>query len=313
MLRQTLVGISLENPLMNASGCWCQTETELDQLVSSDAGMIVSKSGTINSREGNPHPRLYLDKFGSINSMGLPNLGYEFYTDYGLKCTKPFIQSLFPFNMEEFDQMIEQIFEKVNSVKLIELNISCPNLIGRSTGGFEQYEQYMDRIKQMGQLGENMKIGFKLKPLFEQTHYDVMANLLLKYSVPFITTINSLPDGLIVDPITLTTKIYPKDGVGGIGGQYVKPISLSNAYNFSKRLDNMVDVVGCGGISTGIDCFEYILCGCKCVQIGTQLMREGVDCFGRIRQELIDHMNFHKYQSLDDFYKKIKVINMYDD
>ena len=43
------------------------------------------KSCTISPREGNSSPRYVNLQLESINSMRLPNLGFEFYLDYALK------------------------------------------------------------------------------------------------------------------------------------------------------------------------------------------------------------------------------------
>src|SRR5256712_12333088 len=66
---------------MNASGALCVTRAELEALGRSRAGAIVTKSMTLEARTGNPEPRYYPFAGGSINSMGLPNLGYRAYAE----------------------------------------------------------------------------------------------------------------------------------------------------------------------------------------------------------------------------------------
>ncbi len=102
-LATTIGDQSLNSCLSNASGCWCRLKTELDELQLSKCSMIVSKSSTILKREGNPHPRFYMDQNGSINSMGLPNEGFDFYLNYGKSPTlsKIYCQSIYPFSLNE--------------------------------------------------------------------------------------------------------------------------------------------------------------------------------------------------------------------
>jgi dihydroorotate dehydrogenase (fumarate) len=104
-----IADISLSSCLMNASGCHCTTENEWDDLRNSQLGAIVSKSSTIEPRAGNYLPRFYIDQYGSINSMGIPNHGYDFYSNYGISCHQPFIQSIYPFNTVELKKMLENI------------------------------------------------------------------------------------------------------------------------------------------------------------------------------------------------------------
>lgn len=310
----SICDIKLDSCIMNASGCWCTSQNELDELNNSDSGAIVSKSGTIHSRIGNPEPRFYSNQCGSINSMGLPNLGYNFYLEYGKELiNKPFIQSIHPFNLNELSIMIYDInannANNANNIKkLVEINIACPNIINDSNEhNFEHFEKHMDKINQSEH--DNIICGLKLSPLYELNHFDTMSRLLLKYNISFITCINSMANGLIIDPFTETTRIFPKGGIGGIGGNYMKPTALSNVYNFSQRLENKIDILGCGGISNGIDVFEHILCGAKAVQVGTHLMNKTPTCFTTLNAELKQLMKIKGYNTLDNFHKKIKVID----
>lgn len=56
-LRTSIDGFKFDNVFMNASGVRCYTEQELDELVQSDAGTLVTKSATQAKRLGNPSPR----------------------------------------------------------------------------------------------------------------------------------------------------------------------------------------------------------------------------------------------------------------
>lgn len=307
----SICGIKLGSCFMNASGCWCMTEKELDELYSSQIGCIVSKSGTITSRDGNKEPRFYMNDYGSINSMGLPNQGYQFYLEYGNKINFPYIQSIYPFNVDELETMLYNINNKVNSQRLIEINLSCPNIVSsKETHTFENYEKSFDKIKQMKV--DNLILGTKLPPFYELNHFDIMANLLLKYDIRFITCINSVVNGLIIDLVNEETVIAPKNGLGGIGGLYCKPIALSNVYNFHKLIGDKIDIIGCGGISTANDAFEYILCGAKAVQIGTHLVRNNPDIFGELNKNLEKILINKNYDSLELFRGKIRVKSFKD-
>jgi dihydroorotate dehydrogenase (fumarate) len=195
--------------------------------------------------------------------------------------------------------------DTINKSSLVELNIACLN-IPNGDISFNNYEKYLDNINQTRL--QNIIIGLKLPPFFELNHFDIMSSLLLKYNTKFITCVNSLPNGLFIDPIDEITRIAPKNGLGGIGGLYLKPIGLSNVFNFSKLLNNKVDIIGCGGVSSGNDIFEYILCGAKAVQVGTHLIKHGTKCFDELEIELLDIMKIKKYNNIHDFHNKINVI-----
>ena len=100
---QHFFGNTFNNCLLNASGCKCTEKQELDELNSSESGGIVSKTCSLEHRTGNQHPRYY-ESNGvlwpgrggvlTINSMGLPNNGYRYYTDFIDTYDKPYIISV---------------------------------------------------------------------------------------------------------------------------------------------------------------------------------------------------------------------------
>ncbi len=58
------------------------TIEELEGVKNSAAGTFVTKTATLDFRQGNPEPRYQDVPLGSINSMGLPNNGLDYYLDY---------------------------------------------------------------------------------------------------------------------------------------------------------------------------------------------------------------------------------------
>ena len=56
---------------------------------------------------------------------------------------------------------------------------------------------------------------------------------------------------------------------GGLSGPAIKPLALKAVYDVSNKVK--IPVIGIGGIMTGIDAAEFMLCGATAVQIGTAL------------------------------------------
>jgi dihydroorotate dehydrogenase (fumarate) len=244
--------------------------------------------------------------------MGIPNYGYKYYLDYGITCNKPYFQSLTSFNKKELKEMLTNI-DKVainnNIIYHIELNLSCPNLIGKSIVAYD-YECFNDYLKLIKNMKlSNILIGLKLPPYYNNKDFDKVCEIILSYGnlIKFVTCINSLANGLIIDYENESTVINPKNGYGGIGGIYCKPISLSNVNQWYRRFGDKISVIGCGGIQSGKDIFEYILAGAVAVQVGTQLIKEGTSMFSRLIKELHNCMEEKGYNKLTDFRGKLKV------
>ena len=118
--------------------------------------------------------------------------------------------------------------------------------------------------------------------------------------VDFLNLINSVGNGLVVDPEREAVVIKPKGGFGGLGGAIIKPVALANVRAFWKMFAGRIPIIGTGGVVNGVDAFEHMLCGASAVQIGTVLVEEGVEVFGRLEAELAGQLGRRGYSSLED-------------
>lgn len=311
-LETTFLNHTFKNPLMNASGVHCMTVAELDELAHSQAGAFITKSCTLEKRAGNPEPRYYDVPLGSINSMGLPNLGFSYYLDYALSYEKlhaekqPLFFSIAGMSAKENLEMLKLI-EASDFQGITELNLSCPNVPGKPQLAYD-FEATADLLAQVFQVFTK-PLGIKLPPYFDFAHFDQMATILNQYPIAYVNSINSIGNGLYIDPKSDTVVIKPKDGFGGLGGEYVKPTALANVRAFYTRLKPEIKIIGTGGIRNGQDAFEHLLCGASMVQIGTELHKEGVAIFERITQELAMIMDEKGYQTIDEFRGKLRVMS----
>ncbi|MGL4247479.1 MAG: dihydroorotate oxidase [Lactococcus garvieae] len=303
----TFAHTKFANPFMNASGVHCMTIEDLQELEKSDSGAYITKSCTLEKREGNPSPR-YVDlALGSINSMGLPNLGFNYYLDYVLEAQQnqdtPIFFSIAGMSPEENLEMLDSIQKSAFS-GIIELNLSCPNVPGKPqlAYDFQATEQLLEKVFAFFK----KPLGVKLPPYFDLAHFDQMADILNKFPLTYVNSVNSVGNALYIDTEEEAVVIKPKNGFGGLGGQYIKPTALANVRAFYTRLKPEIQIIGTGGIETGQDAFEHLLCGASMLQIGTALHKEGPEIFTRIRRELQEIMDKKGYQSIDEFRGKLK-------
>ncbi|MCH1713647.1 MULTISPECIES: dihydroorotate oxidase [Lactococcus] len=303
----TFAHTKFANPFMNASGVHCMTIEDLQELEKSDTGAYITKSCTLEKREGNPSPR-YVDlALGSINSMGLPNLGFDYYLDYVLEVQqnqdKPTFFSIAGMSPEENLEMLDRIQKSAFS-GITELNLSCPNVPGKPqlAYDFQATEQLLEKVFAFFK----KPLGVKLPPYFDLAHFDQMADILNKFPLTYVNSVNSVGNALYIDTEEEAVVIKPKNGFGGLGGQYIKPTALANVRAFYTRLKPEIQIIGTGGIETGQDAFEHLLCGASLLQIGTALHKEGPEIFPRIIRELQEIMDKKGYQSIDEFRGKLK-------
>ncbi|EMF0109781.1 dihydroorotate oxidase [Enterococcus hirae] len=308
-LETTFFNHTFANPFMNASGVHCMTTTELVELEQSNAGAFITKSCTLNERAGNPEPRYFDVPLGSINSMGLPNRGFDYYLDYALNYEKQQAQPLFfsiaGMSAAENLEMLTMI-EKSDFQGITELNLSCPNVPGKPQLAYD-FEATEDLLQQVF-ARFTKPLGIKLPPYFDLAHFDQMAEILNQFPLTYVNSINSIGNGLYIDPQKEAVVIKPKEGFGGLGGEYVKPTALANVRAFYTRLKPEIKIIGTGGIRNGQDAFEHLLCGATMLQIGTELHKEGPKIFDRITKELEQIMTEKGYRTIDEFRGKLKTI-----
>ncbi|WP_165209428.1 dihydroorotate oxidase [Streptococcus tangpeifui] len=300
---------AFDNCLMNAAGVYCMTKEELAEIEDSAAGSFVTKTGTLEARSGNPEPRYADTQFGSINSMGLPNKGFHYYLDYVTELqkeptSKNHFLSLVGMSQEETHTILKTVQDS-DYEGLIELNLSCPNVPGKPqiAYDFETTDSILSEVFSYF----TKPLGIKLPPYFDIAHFDQAAAIFNKYPLAFVNCVNSIGNGLVINDETVVIK--PKHGFGGIGGDYIKPTALANVHAFYQRLNPSIQIVGTGGVKSGRDAFEHILCGASMVQIGTALHQEGPAIFERITKELKAIMKAKGYHSLEDFRGKLNYLN----
>ena len=134
------------------------------------------------------------------------------------------------------------------------------------------------------------------------------ATILNKYKhiVSYAASINTVGNALAIDYHAEMPAIRAKGGFAGLSGPAVKYTALANVKQMRELLDKSIDVVGVGGVQTGRDAFEMILCGATAVQVGTCHWVEGPGCFDRICDELKAIMKEKGYTKVEDFCGKLK-------
>jgi dihydroorotate dehydrogenase (fumarate) len=308
LLSASLLGVKFASPLLNASGVWCRDRVELDALLASDAGSLITKSCTLAARAGNPEPRYFSTPLGSINSMGLPNEGYPYYLDYARQhdyTHKPLFMSVAGLSVADNLAMLEAI-QAARLPAIVELNLSCPNVPGKPqiAYDFDTMEMMLDAVTRQ----YDAPFGIKLPPYFDIAHFDAAAAILNRYSsIAFLTCINSIGNALVIDAETESVVIKPKDGFGGIGGDYALPTALANVNAFYRRCPNK-QIIGCGGVSTGEHIFMHLLAGASLVQVGTMLHKEGPAVFARLNTELAAILTRKGYASIAEVIGKLRTL-----
>ena len=265
-LKVSLGRLTLQNPVMVASGTFGYGEEYHRLFDVSRLGGIVTKSISLKPRPGNPTPRIYETPSGMLNSIGLQNVGLEAF----IKEKLPFLQklkgprvivNLAGESVSEYVELARRL-EDQKGIDGLELNISCPNC---ERGGIEfgVDPRLTGRLVGAVRRVTRRPIIAKLSP--NVTDVTVIARAAVEAGSDALSLINTLL-GIAVDAVKWRPRIATV--TGGLSGPAVKPVALRMVWQVHRALPK-IPVIGIGGILTAEDAAEFMLCGASAVQVGT--------------------------------------------
>ena len=267
-----LCGVRLAGPVLNGSGTFDAIAARRafgDALLERfpfDA--FVSKTITVEPRQGNPPPRLWETPAGMLNSIGLPNKGLEGFLSRDLPelaaLPVPLVVSVMGFSHDELALLVERVAQR-DEVALIELNVSCPNVESGLVIGADP--------------GETAAVVSRLRPLtgkplvvkLTPSAPDPGAVALAAESAgaDAVSLINTLR-GMALRPGTDAP--WLGGTTGGLSGPAVRAVALEQLAAVCARV--AIPVIGMGGIASGRDAADFISAGASCVAVGTESFRD---------------------------------------
>ena len=283
----------MRNPTMLAAGILGSTASSLNWAGRSGAGAVVTKSFGLNPNKGYANPTTVEVTGGVINAIGLSNPGVENFKGELEKLNRsvPAIASLYGANPEEFSEIARKVEELVDA---LELNVSCPHAMGGCGSAIGQDPELTAEIVQAVKKSVEIPVFVKLTP--NVTDIVEIARYAEDAGADALTLINSIGPGMKIDIETGNPILNNK--FGGLSGPAVKPIAIRCIFEVFDSVD--IPIVGVGGIRNYEDVIEFLYAGASCVQIGTSIMYEGMDIFGKITTGLERFMNDKGYGSVNE-------------
>ena len=262
--------LELRNPVMLAAGLLGDSPEKLRAAYDAGAGAVVTKSITVEPREGNPEPTLVREREGWLNSVGLRNPGAREFSKMLGRPDYPVIVSLAGSLPDDFVRMAGMF----RGAAAFELNISCPNVDGPLDAPGQDpvlTGEVVSAVKGRVDVPVFVKVGINMR---EAVRAAVDAG------VDGVTAINTVPAMKIdVD----TGKPLFKNGRCGLSGPPIRPIALNEVYHIAAGYGT--PVIGCGGVSSGEDALAFMQAGAWAVQVGSAAMDEPA-ILGRIADGL---------------------------
>jgi len=290
------LGKEIPSPLTLASGILGISFSSLQRIIRDGAGMVTTKSLSLEPRVGHEGPIIAEFEGGLINSVGLTNPGI----DDGLLEVEKFhrefngvsIVSVFGGNAAEFVLLAKSV--NSSPADFLELNLSCPNVEDEFKRPFALVPEKITEIVSAVKTVSRIPVLAKLSP--NANDIVLMARLAEQAGADGITMINTLGHGMVID--ALARRPVLRNNFGGISGPCIKPLALKLIRDVYKQVK--IPILGTGGVSTGLDAVEMMMAGASAVAIGSAVYERGLDVFKSTRLEMEAFMHDHGYDDYPD-------------
>ena len=259
-----LCGLTLDNPVIPASGCFGYGKEFSEYYDINILGSFSFKGTTRYPKDGNEQPRIAECYSGMLNSVGLQNPGIHRVIEHELPEMKKYFNKKVIANISG-DKIEDYVYtasliDKEDQVGIIEVNISCPNIHG---GGMAfgtdpaVAAEVTARVKEV-----------TTKPIFIKLTPNVTDIVSIAKACE-----NAGADGLSLINTVQGMRINIKTGkpvlgrkMGGMSGPAVFPLALRMVYQVANAVS--VPVIGMGGVSSASDVVEMMMAGATAVQVG---------------------------------------------
>jgi dihydroorotate dehydrogenase (NAD+) catalytic subunit len=267
-----LCGVALRGPVLNGSGTFDAIAARRafgDALLERfpfDA--FVSKTITLEPRQGNPPPRLWETPAGMINSIGLPNKGLGGFLASDLpelaRLPVPLVVSVMGFTRDELARLVAAMGQR-DEISMLELNVSCPNVETGLIMGADPAEtaKAVERVR--AETGKPLIV--KLTP--NATDPGAVAAAAEGAGADAVSLVNTLK-GMALHPETGQPWLGGR--TGGVSGPAIRAIALEQVAAVASRVQ--IPVIGMGGISNGRHAADFIAAGAAAIAIGTETFRD---------------------------------------
>ena len=298
-LKVDLCGITLDNPIIPASGTFGYGYEFADLYDINVLGTFSFKGTTKEPRFGNPTPRIAECREGMINAVGLQNPGVEKVISEELpklrRCfNKKVMANVSGFSVEDYAYTCKML-DSCPEIGWFEVNVSCPNVHGGGMS-FGTSPEAAAEVTRAVKAVTTKPVFIKLSP--NVTDIVSIAKACERAGADGISLINTL----------LGMRINLRNGkpiiankMGGFSGPAIFPVAVRMVYQVSHAVK--IPVIGMGGVSCAEDVIELMMAGATAVEVGAANLIDPYVC-KRIIEDLPAACEKYGIESLADIIGK---------
>ncbi len=290
-LKTTCAGVKFANPVGLAAG-FDKNGRLTGCLAKFGFGFAEVGSITGQSSAGNAKPRLFrlVEDEAVINRLGLNGEGADtvaqrlasadFSLPIGVNIAKTNHPSI---KGEKGVADMLHSFQCVKDLPLayITLNASCPNTHEGIMQESEELDQILAGVEKLNT--KQMPVLLKLSPDSTPELLETFVASACKYGIKGYVLGNTTTTR---DGLSTPSDAVQSMGNGGLSGRPLKARALELVKRVYQIKEKNQDIIGCGGIASGSDAYEFITHGARAVELYTGLIYGGPDLPARINKDL---------------------------
>ena len=280
-------GLDFVNPVGLAAGL-DKDGAHIDALTALGFGFIEIGTTTPKPQAGNPKPRMFRlpDQQAVINRLGFNNQGVDALVrnveraryrgilgiNIGKNKDTP--------NENAFDDYLFCLERVYPLASYITVNISSPNTVGLRALQEEQalhalvhtLREAQERLA--AKHGQRRPMLVKIAPDLTDAELDSIAKVFIDTGVDGVIATNTTIDRSVIDG-------HPLAGdTGGLSGKPLYPRATEVLRKMRERLPKSIEMIGVGGILSGVDAADKIAAGASLVQFYSGMVFRGPELIG---------------------------------
>lgn len=258
----TIAGVTLNNPVMTASGTFGSGMEYSDFVDLNRLGAVVTKGVANVPWPGNPTPRVAETYGGMLNAIGLQNPGIDVFVERDIPFLKKYdtkiIVNVCGKTVEDYLEVVERLADE--PVDMLEINVSCPNVKEGAIAFGQKADCLYDITSQIKKKAKQPVI-MKLSPnVTDITEMSKAAEAAGADALSMINTITGMKIDIHRRKFALANK------TGGLSGPAIKPVAVRMVYQAAHAVK--IPIIGMGGIANAEDAIEFLLAGASAVAVG---------------------------------------------
>ena len=270
-LTTSIAEVTLENPVLTASGCGGTGRELRPFLELSEIGGFVTATIRRDATPGHPVPRVVETPSGFLTATGLPGPGIDGFLARDLPWllrheVRPIV-SIGATSLGEYAELARRVGQ-TPGVAALEMALGWPGADG--TTPFSSDPVQAARAVSVVRRDTPRGLPVLVKLPGGPADLVALATAAAEAGADGLV-VGEGPAGLVLDPTTLRPSL---SGVtGGLSGPAVRPLALQAVHTVAAALPDL-PIVGVGGIDTGEHALCFLAAGATAVQVGTAVLHD---------------------------------------